>query len=94
MSRWPRAAPAVVRRAVQFEVGMWRSLARWLLRRPDVAPGDTAFAYRGPLVAPMVVMLVPSRCPGTARRRSPHCASTPTTPRAWSPRCVPAPETR
>lgn len=52
--------PPVVRRAVRFEVGTWRSLARWLLRRPDVPAGGTPFAYRSTLVAPMVVMIVVS----------------------------------
>ncbi|WP_433555073.1 hypothetical protein ACQPWY_20645 [Pseudonocardia xinjiangensis] len=47
---------ALARRAVRFEAGSWRSLARWLLRRPDLAPGDTPFPYRGPLLAPMLVM--------------------------------------
>jgi hypothetical protein len=50
----------LVRRAVRFERGMWRSLARWLLRRPDVAPGDTAFAYRGPVVGLILVFFVVS----------------------------------
>jgi hypothetical protein len=40
----------LARRAVRYELGMWRSSARWLLRRPDVAPGETAFAYRGPVL--------------------------------------------
>ena len=49
-------ALALSRRAVEFEIAGWRSLGRWVLRRPDVAPGDTPFAYHGPMLAPMVVM--------------------------------------
>ncbi|WP_219416802.1 hypothetical protein [Pseudonocardia nigra] len=51
---------ALVRRAARYEAATWRSLARWLLRRPDVGPADTGFAYRGPQVAPMLVMLAVS----------------------------------
>lgn len=43
--------PALVRRAMEFEVAGWRSLGRLLLRRPDVAPGDTPFGHRGPRLA-------------------------------------------
>ena len=31
--------------AVAFEVGVWRSLARWVRRRPDVPAGAEAFPY-------------------------------------------------
>lgn len=50
--------PVLARRAVEFEAAGWRSLARWVLRRPDAEPGDAAFAYHGPLLAPVVVILV------------------------------------
>lgn len=47
---------ALLRRAVRWEAGTWRSLARWVTRRPDVPPGAVPFPYHGPLVAPAVVM--------------------------------------
>ena len=50
--------PVLARRAAAFEAAGWRSLARWVLRRPDAGPGDAAFAYHGPLLAPIVVILV------------------------------------
>ncbi|HXV94638.1 MAG TPA: hypothetical protein VD813_15140 [Pseudonocardia sp.] len=49
---------ALARYAFRFELGMWRSLARWALRRPAVEPGGTPFAYRGPIVAPLLVFFV------------------------------------
>jgi hypothetical protein len=35
----------LLRKAVAFEVGMWRSLWRWVRRRPDVPAGADAFPY-------------------------------------------------
>ncbi|SFT65441.1 hypothetical protein SAMN05660657_02162 [Geodermatophilus amargosae] len=35
----------LLRKAVAFEVGMWRSLGRWVRRRPDVPAGADAFPY-------------------------------------------------
>ncbi|MEU2702582.1 MULTISPECIES: PH domain-containing protein [Micromonospora] len=38
----------LARRAVAYEWGMWRSLTRWILRRPyPVAPGAGTYAYVG-----------------------------------------------
>ncbi|RZU73104.1 hypothetical protein EV384_1501 [Micromonospora kangleipakensis] len=38
----------LLRRAVAYELGMWRSLYRWLLRRPlALAPEAEAFSYVG-----------------------------------------------
>jgi hypothetical protein len=38
----------LARRAVSFELGMWRSLYRWISRRPLVPdPGAKAFSYAG-----------------------------------------------
>lgn len=45
----------LLRRAVRFEAGTWRSLARWLTRRPDVPVGATPFGYHQLLVAPLAV---------------------------------------
>ena len=37
---------ALGRRAVVFEIGIWRSLGRWVVRRPaGVGPGAQAFGY-------------------------------------------------
>ncbi|MGY1782865.1 hypothetical protein [Geodermatophilus sp. SYSU D01036] len=38
-------ARELVRRAVAFELGTWRSLWRWVRRRPDVPAGADAFPY-------------------------------------------------
>lgn len=50
----------LIRRAARFEAGNWRSLARWVSRRPDITPGDSTFAYHSPLVAPTIVILLAS----------------------------------
>jgi hypothetical protein len=55
-----RRAVALVRWAVEFEVAGWRSLGRWLLRRPDVAATETPFGYHGPMLAPMIVIIAVS----------------------------------
>jgi hypothetical protein len=36
---------SMLQRAVVFELGIWRSLLRWLFRRTDVTPGAEAFTY-------------------------------------------------
>ncbi|HET6653897.1 MAG TPA: hypothetical protein VFH10_14745 [Nocardioides sp.] len=36
---------SALQRAVAFELGIWRSLWRWLLRRTDVPDGAEAFSY-------------------------------------------------
>lgn len=41
--------------ALRTEAGGWRSLARWVTRRPDVPAGGTAFPYRSAQVAPILV---------------------------------------
>ncbi|WP_448627451.1 hypothetical protein [Geodermatophilus sp. URMC 64] len=46
------AAVAPVRRLLAYELGMWRSLYRWVLRRP-VAPDGEAFGYAG-VVTPVI----------------------------------------
>lgn len=46
--------------AARYEAGTWRSLARWVSRRPDVPPGATPFAYRSPLLPPIIVILAVS----------------------------------
>jgi hypothetical protein len=59
-TRWPRRTAALVVLAVRFELGMWRSLARWIFRRPDVRPDEAPFAYRSQLVAPVLAFFVVS----------------------------------
>ncbi|MFC0029114.1 PH domain-containing protein [Micromonospora chaiyaphumensis] len=52
----------LARRAVVYEWGMWRSLARWVLRRPyPVAPGAETFRYVGvvqPILGVFIVLSV------------------------------------
>ncbi|MGH3923810.1 MAG: hypothetical protein ACRDTT_13230 [Pseudonocardiaceae bacterium] len=45
--------PALVRRAVSFELGVWRSLYRWTTRRPVGPAGTETFSYSGP-VTPLI----------------------------------------
>lgn len=47
---------ALPARAVRLEAGTWRSLARWVTRRPDVPAGAVPFAYHLQLVAPAAVL--------------------------------------
>jgi hypothetical protein len=47
------SAGELMRRAVEVERGTWRSLARWVRRRPDVSPGAEAFPYAS-AVAPVL----------------------------------------
>jgi len=42
-----KAVIALVRRAVAFELALYRSLFRWVTRRPDVPSDAVAFAYVG-----------------------------------------------
>lgn len=52
----PTSTAMTVRRlvvhAVRFEIGIWRSLFRWVLRRPAVPAGAEAFTYHR-MVAPV-----------------------------------------
>ncbi|GAA4694375.1 hypothetical protein GCM10023215_34970 [Pseudonocardia yuanmonensis] len=48
----------LLRRAVRAELDGWVSLARWTGRRPDVEDGGRAFAYRGPMMPPLIVFTV------------------------------------
>lgn len=45
----------ILRRAVRAELDGWVSLLRWAGRRPDVEAGGRAFAYRGPMLPPLIV---------------------------------------
>lgn len=58
MTQTGSGGPSLVRRAWAYELGMWRSLFAWLLRRPAVrSPGAEAFGYLGP-VRPMLTVLI------------------------------------
>jgi hypothetical protein len=49
---------ALLRFAIVYEMGMWRSLYRWLLRRPRTTePGAEAFDYAGP-VKPLLLAFI------------------------------------
>jgi hypothetical protein len=46
-----KSVSALFRRVVSFELGLYRSLFRWVTRRPDVPSGTVAFAYIGAVAA-------------------------------------------
>ena len=48
-----RRLPGLLRDALLFELALYRSLARWVARRPDVPQGSTPIGYSR-LVAPMM----------------------------------------
>ena len=50
--------PDWFRLAMQIEANGWRSLALWLRRRTVLMEGEKPYPYRGPLLAPMWVMIV------------------------------------
>lgn len=54
-------APGLLRKAVAFEAGVWRSLFRWIARRPRVPePGAEAFGYTEPVSLLIWVFIVVS----------------------------------
>ncbi|MGW5667805.1 hypothetical protein [Micromonospora sp. NPDC003776] len=49
---------ALLAGAVRYEIGMWRSLFRWLLRRPQTTePGAEVFGYVG-VVQPILIAFI------------------------------------
>ena len=46
-----KSVSPLVRRVVTFELGLYRSLFRWVTRRPDVPSDAVAFAYIGAVEA-------------------------------------------
>ena len=48
-----RRLPGLAREALLLELALYRSLVRWVTRRPDVPPGATPIGY-SQLVAPMM----------------------------------------
>lgn len=51
---------ALVRRAVVFELKLYRSLFRWVTRRPDIPRDAVAFTYVSPVAALLWVFVVVS----------------------------------
>lgn len=51
--RHARRVAALAREALLLELALYRSLARWIARRPDVPRGATPIPY-GRLAAPMI----------------------------------------
>ncbi|GAA3771247.1 hypothetical protein GCM10022225_68040 [Plantactinospora mayteni] len=48
---------SLLRRATVYELGMWRSLFRWILRRPTGPAGTVAFGYAG-VVTPLLIVFI------------------------------------
>lgn len=54
------ALPPVVARLLRYEIQVWVALYRRLRRRPNIAPGATAFGYGGAMRFPLVGLTVVS----------------------------------
>lgn len=51
----------LLRFAVRYEIGMWRSLYRWIFRRPErLRPGDRTFGYTGAVMTLMWIFIIVS----------------------------------
>jgi hypothetical protein len=48
----------IARFAWRAEVGIWKSLYRWIFRRPRVPGGAAAFSYHSPVMTILVVFIV------------------------------------
>jgi hypothetical protein len=55
-----RTVVNLARRVVAFEVNLYRSLFRWVTRRPDVPPGSTGFPYVGAIATLLWAFVVVS----------------------------------
>ena len=55
-----KAVIGLARRAVTFELALYRSLFRWVTRRPDIPADAVAFTYVGPVAALLWVFVVVS----------------------------------
>ncbi len=54
-----RTALRLLRVAVRYEIGMWRSLYRWIFRRPEkLRPDDETFGYTGAVMTLMWVFII------------------------------------
>lgn len=60
MTGWGRVPP-LVRTVIRYELGVWRSLYRWILRRrPGLGPGAETFGYTGALMPILWTFIVVS----------------------------------
>ena len=59
-ARSMRTVASLARRAVAFELAMYRSLFRWVTRRPDVAAGRRRFSYVGAVAVLLWAFIVVS----------------------------------
>lgn len=57
---WWRTAGHLAKRATQAEIGGYRSIFRFLFRRPKVPPGAVGFSYHQPVFAILVVFIAVS----------------------------------
>ncbi|MFC6023352.1 hypothetical protein ACFP2T_45265 [Plantactinospora solaniradicis] len=53
----PSRVMPLLRKAVVYELTMWRSLYRWILRRPVAPEGTVAFSYAG-VVTPLLIVFI------------------------------------
>lgn len=58
VSAAPGRVARLARAAWRAEVGVWRSLYRWLFRRPRVPSGASGFAYHSPVMTILVIFIV------------------------------------
>jgi hypothetical protein len=56
----PAEVGRLVRTALVYELGMWRSLIRWVSRRPAVPEGHTPFSYAGAVTPVLWAFIVVS----------------------------------
>jgi hypothetical protein len=56
--RWRSRAGALARAAWRAEVGVWRSLYRWVFRRPRVPHGASGFTYHSPVLTILIIFIV------------------------------------
>lgn len=54
----PARAASLARAAWRAEVGIWKSLYRWLFRRPRVPRGASGFSYHSPVLTILVIFIV------------------------------------
>lgn len=57
-ARWPVRVAALGKAAWRAEVGVWRSLYRWLFRRRRVPRGASGFTYHSPVLTILIIFIV------------------------------------
>ncbi|MFI6262215.1 PH domain-containing protein [Micromonospora sp. NPDC051006] len=51
----------LLRMSVRYEIALWRSLYRWIFRRPErLAPGDETFGYSGAVMTLLWIFIIVS----------------------------------